>query len=194
MSSTLQCLSFQPKGRICFRPPSITPQATVHPKGTRRFGLLRRDAPKRGILEILNLEDTPPKHPAPSRLRDRKAASCPSDFPYIRFCSPLPPPTAVEEAPFDAAPNADRNGGAGRGSIISPFLRLQDGSMRRCIGGNDYAGSTQPLHRQDCVGSGFCGGAGRIHTLPAPSVLLPTAAIGPRHGDDGAVRGFAVDL
>lgn len=35
--------------------------------------MIRRDAPKQRILKILNLEDTPLEHPAPSRLRDREA-------------------------------------------------------------------------------------------------------------------------
>ena len=46
-----------------------------------------QDLRKQDILKILNLEDTPPKHPAPSRLRDREASFllkrlpvCPSPY------------------------------------------------------------------------------------------------------------------
>ena len=111
---------------------------------------------------------------------------CPSDYPRAS------PAAAVEGVRPDAAHNARRDSDTGGSRVTSFSIRLQDVGMHHCVGGNDHACYSEPFHRQARMGAPFPGSSWHIYTISAQSVF-PRADIDSRHGDAGALCGFADD-
>jgi hypothetical protein len=86
--------------------------------------------------------------------------------------------------------SSDRHGDPGGSHIISLSIRFQDGGVQHRAGGSDCAYRSQSLRRQARVDTALFRSSGHIYSVPSDSVF-PLTHLRTRHGDAGALRGFA---